>query len=41
LFEEARIVRMAEYFHTLLAELLDHPETKLMKLNAMHKMTRN
>ena len=41
LFEQPTIARMADNFHLLLAELLDNPETKLMKLNAMRKMTSN
>jgi non-ribosomal peptide synthetase component F len=38
LFEQARIAAMADHFHVLLAELLGHPETKLMKLDAMRMM---
>lgn len=38
LFEPARIARMADHFHVALAELLEHPDTKLMKLDAVRRM---
>jgi non-ribosomal peptide synthetase component F len=41
LFEEARIARMAEHFHAVLGEVLEHPETKLKNLNAVRQMTGN
>jgi hypothetical protein len=30
---------MADHFHVLLAELLNNPETKLMKLDAIRRMS--
>lgn len=40
LFEQPTVARMADHFHLLLAELLDNPETRLMKLGAMRTKTR-
>jgi non-ribosomal peptide synthetase component F len=39
LFERSTITRMADHFHVLLAELLNNPETKLMKLDAIRRMS--
>jgi non-ribosomal peptide synthetase component F len=41
LFEQPTIARMGHHFHLLLAELLDNPETKLMKLGAMRSKITN
>jgi len=39
LFERPTIARMADHFHVLLAALLNNPETKLMKLDAIRRMS--
>jgi hypothetical protein len=41
LFEEPTIAGMADHFHMLLAELLDNPATKLMKLDRIRTKTSN
>jgi hypothetical protein len=41
LFEQLSIARMADDFHAVLTDLLNHPDTKLMKLDVISRIARN